>query len=206
MRKGSIWILAAIAAGAVVAQTPVGETVDMPRVKAHVATEQPHKKSELHEHKTNRVMVYLSDGEQTYTSADGKANRFTFKKGDVRWDPMAGPHYSENTGDKPFQMLEVELKDKPKTPQPAISKLDPLKIDPKHYSLVLDNPQTRVLRVKFGPKEKGLEHEHTYENLVVYLNDQARGKMGEFRIDGPRVHSEENPLDHPVERISIDIK
>ena len=103
-------------------------------------------------------------------------------------------------------MVEIELKGKPQVPPPTLSKLDPLKIDPKHYKLEFENDQVRVLRVRFGPNEKGLEHEHTYENVVVYLNDQARGKTGEMRVDGPRTHTEENPLDRAVERLSVDLK
>jgi len=199
-------LIAGFIATGLLAQTPVGTAVETPRVRAVVVTEQPKHKSALHEHKNNRVIIYLDDGEMNYTSPNGKVEKIKFKKGDVRWYPASGPHTSENPGDKPFQMMEIELKDKPQSPQPVISSLDPLKIDPKHYSLVFDNEYTRVLRVRFGPKEKGMEHTHTFENIVVYLNDQARGKAGEMRLDGPRTHTEENPLDHPVERISVDLK
>jgi uncharacterized RmlC-like cupin family protein len=202
----SLRIIAGLISTGLLAQTPVGTPIETPRVRALVVTEQPNHKSALHEHKNNRVLIYLGDGQMNYTSPDGKVEKIKFKKGDVRWDPASGPHISENPGDKPFQMLEIELRDKPQSPPPVISSLDPLKIDPKHYSLVLDNDYVRVLRVRFGPNEKGMEHTHTFENIVVYLTDQARGKMGEMRLDGPRTHTEENPLDHPVERISIDLK
>jgi quercetin dioxygenase-like cupin family protein len=188
------------------AQVPDGVRIDDPRVRVIVATEQPHKPSELHEHKMNRVMIYLGDGEMTYKSAAGKVERIKFKKGDVKWNPAMGPHISENVGAKAFQMVEIELLNTPQSPPPVLSKMDPLKLDLKHYRLEFENAQTRVLRVRFGPNEKGVEHEHTYSNVVVYLNDQARGKTGEARLDGPRTHTEENALDHPVERISVELK
>ena len=188
------------------AQPQNGVTIDDPRVRVLVATEQPHRPSALHEHAMNRVMVYLGDGAMTYTSAAGKVEKVQFKKGDVLWNPAMGPHISENVSDQPFQMVEIELKGKPQVPPLVVSKLDPLKLDPKHYKLEFENDQVRVLRVRFGAKEKGVEHEHTYSNVVVYLNDQARGKAGEARLDGPRTHAEENPLDHAVERLSIDLK
>jgi uncharacterized RmlC-like cupin family protein len=196
-------MLAALAATGLYAQT---QNIDTPRVRAFVATEQPHHPSALHEHPMNRVMIYLGDGAMSYTSPAGKVEKVQFKKGDVLWNPAMGPHISENISDHPFQMVEIELKGKPRVPPLTLSKLDPLKIDPKHYTLEFENDQVRVLRVRFGPNEKGLEHEHTYENVVVYLNDQARGKTGEMRIDGPRTHTEENPLDRAVERLSIDLK
>ena len=199
-------IIGLLATTLLYAQTPVGTPVESPRIRAVVVTAQPNQKSPLQEHKNNRVIICLSDGEMNFTSASGKVEKIKFKKGDVRWVPASGPVASENPGDKPVQMMEVELRDKPLSPPLVIAPLDPLKVDPKHYSLVFDNEYTRVLRVRFGPKEKGMEHTHTFENLVVYLNDQARGKAGEMRLDGPRTHTEENPLDHPVERISVDLK
>jgi len=63
---------------------------------------------------------------------------------------------------------------------------------------------TSIHRV--GPNEKGVLHEHTMNHVVVYLNDQRKGKAGEFRLDPPETHTEENPLDHAVERISIELK
>ena len=50
----------------------------------------------------------------------------------------------------------------------------------------------RVTRVRFGPKEKSALHEHTMDRVVVYLNDQQSGKAGQFRLNGPAKHTEEN--------------
>lgn len=60
---------------------------------------------------------------------------------------------SENITDHAFQIVEIELKNKPQA-QIAMPDLDPLKADPKHYSLEFENDQVRVLRVRFGPHEK----------------------------------------------------
>ena len=77
--------------------------IDDPRVRVVVATEQPHKPSDMHEHGMNRVMIYLGDGEMQYTTASGKVTRIKFKKGDVKWNPAEGPHISENVSDHAFQ-------------------------------------------------------------------------------------------------------
>ena len=37
---------------------------------------------------------------------------------------------------------------------------DPVKVDPKHYSVVQEDDTFRVLRVRFGPKEKSVMHDH----------------------------------------------
>ncbi len=187
------------------AQTPSNVKIDSPQARVVIATEQPHHPSALHEHKMNRVMIYLGDGQMSFTSPTGRVEKFEVNAGAARWSPATGPHISENTSDHVFQVVEIELKN---APQPSIanSDLDPVKADPKHYSLEFENDQVRVLRVRFGPREKGVRHEHKLNHIVVYLTDQARGKAGEVRLDGPMTHSEENPLDHAVERIAIDLK
>ena len=37
---------------------------------------------------------------------------------------------------------------------------DPVKVDPKHYTVIQDDENFRVLRVRFGPKEKSVMHDH----------------------------------------------
>ena len=186
-------------------QTPNNVKIDSPQARVLVVTEQPHHPSALHEHPMNRVMIYLGSGQMTRTTQDGKVQKIEFKAGDVRWSPAEGKHTSEYVTDHPFQLVEVELKNKPQ-PSMTMPDIDPLKADPKHYSLEFENDQVRVLRVRFGPHEKGVLHEHKLTHIVVYLTDQARGKAGEVRLDEPMTHTEENPLDHPVERIAIDLK
>jgi quercetin dioxygenase-like cupin family protein len=179
--------------------------IDSPQARVLVVTEQPNQPSALHEHPMNRVMIYLGTGQMLRTTPDGNVQRLEFKAGDVRWSPAEGPHKTEYIADHPIQIVEIELKNKPQTAvtMPAI---DPLKADPKHYSLEFENDQVRVLRVRFGPHEKGVLHEHKLNHIVVYLTDQARGKAGEVRLDEPMTHTEENPLDYPVERVAIDLK
>jgi quercetin dioxygenase-like cupin family protein len=184
--------------------TPPPERIDTDQVRVVLATEQPHRRGQMHEHSMNRVQIYLESGVTTLTRPDGKVDRIEYKAGDVRWSPAGGLHISENITDKPVRIVEIELKNKPK-PRKA-SDLDPLKVDPKHYSLEFENDQVRVTRVRFGPNEKGVLHEHTMDHVVVYLNDQRKGKTGQFRLDGPETHTEENPLGHAVERIAIDLK
>jgi quercetin dioxygenase-like cupin family protein len=198
-------LLAALAAVALWGQAPSNVKIDSPQARVLVVTEQPHHPSALHEHPMNRVMIYLGSGQLTRTSPDGKVQKLVFKTGDVRWSPAEGPHTSEYIADHPFQIVEIELKNKPQ-PQIEMPAIDPLTADPKHYSLEFENDQVRVLRVRFGPHEKGVLHEHKLNHIVVYLTDQAKGKAGEVRLDEPMTHTEENPLDHPVERIAIDLK
>src|SRR5262249_53806040 len=196
--------LAAIIAIGLRAEDP-NVKIDGPQARVLLVTEEPHHRNGLHQHTVNRVMVYLDGGEMTFTTPSGKAETLQFKAGDVKWSPTEGPHTSENSGARPLRIVEIELKNQP---QPAVplSDLDPARADPKHYHLEFENGQVRVLRVRFGPNEMGVLHEHKLNHIVVYLTDQARGKAGEVRQDEPMKHTEQNPLDHPVERIAIDLK
>jgi quercetin dioxygenase-like cupin family protein len=198
-------LLAIIAGVTLDAQTPNNVKIDSEQARVLVVTEQPRHPSAMHEHKMNRVQIFLAAGKMTLTSPSGKVEKLEFKAGDVHWSPAGGQHISENPTGNPFQMVEIELKNAPQ-PKVKTSDLDPLKVDPKHYKLEFENDQVRVTRVRFGPHEKGVLHEHTMNHIVVYLTDQAKGRAGEMRLDGPETHSEENPLDHAVERLAIDLK
>jgi quercetin dioxygenase-like cupin family protein len=192
-----------LAALTLMAQTP-DVKVDTAQARAVVVTEQPHHPNAMHEHNVNRIQIYLGAGEMTLTSPAGKVEKVAYKAGDVRWSPAPVRHISENTADHPFQLVEIELKNHPRPFTP--SDLDPLKTDPKHYTLEFENDQVRVLRVRLGAHEKGARHDHQLNHIVVYLTEHAKGPAGTVKIEGPDVHSEENPLDHPVERIAVDLK
>ena len=186
-------------------QEPLPTRLETDQVRVVLATEQPHRRGQMHEHATNRVQIYLNEGVTTLTRPDGKVDKVEYKAGDVRWSPAGGLHMSENITDRPVRIVEIELKGKPQ-PGIKVSDIDPVKVDPKHYKVEFENNQVRVLRVRFGPKEKGALHEHSMNRIVVYLNDQGARKAGEFRQAPPVTHTEENTLDHAAERIAIDLK
>jgi quercetin dioxygenase-like cupin family protein len=103
--------------GAAVAQDP--SQVDAKHYKVVFENDQvrvlritygPHEKSVMHEH-PNAVAVFLVDGHMKFTLPDGKTQDVTVKPGDSRWTP-AGKHLPENQGDKPFEVVLVELKTK----------------------------------------------------------------------------------------------
>ena len=71
----------------------------------------PHEKSVMHAHPAN-VAVFLTDGHGTFTLPDGKTQDAPFKAGTSQWDG-GGKHLPENVGDKPFELVLVELKAKP---------------------------------------------------------------------------------------------
>ena len=55
-----------------------------------------------------------------------------------------------------------------------------VKVDPKHYTVISENDQVRILKAHYGPHEKSVMHSHP--NVVaVYLTD---GKVVMHLLDG----------------------
>jgi hypothetical protein len=193
------------------AQTPparaaIAEKLDTPQARVYVATLQPHTPSPSpNGHTTNRVLIYLDDGVMTRQEGNGKPETIPFRRGDVRWRPASGAYVAENAGDHPIRILEIDLKGKPSGAAPA-TKLDPTVVDPDRYKVMFQNEYVRVLRIHFGPHEKGAEHEHILNRVVLYLNDQGRTKKDDVRIAGAAVHTEQNESDQPADRIAVELK
>ena len=68
----------------------------------------PGEKSVMHSH-PNAIAVFLTDSNNKMTFPDGKSAMSTVKAGQVQMTP-AGDHLPENTGDKPMELILVELK------------------------------------------------------------------------------------------------
>lgn len=189
------------------------------QVKVVRAMEKPHVKGKFHDHKLNRVMIYLQSGRQRFTYQDGRQPAtFDWKAGDVKWSPAEGMHSPEVVSNDPFNIIEIELK-KPGTGKAIASRLDPLKIDPKDYKLEFENDQVRVLRAKIEGHGVTPMHEHSLNRVTVFLTDQdfrvkdsqgkvsvVKHKAGEAVWGTPIIHSEENLSDRPFEVIAVELK
>jgi len=187
------------------APAAIAPRLDTPQARVFVATLQPRTPAiAKNGHATNRVLIYLDDGVMTRREGD-QSTRIEFHRGDVRWRPASGAYIAENIGDHPVRILEVDLKGPPAGAAP-VSKLDPVTVDGEHYKVEFENEHVRVLRIRFGPREKGQRHEHILNRVVVYLNDQTAGKADDVRMAGAATHAEENVSDQPAERIAVELK
>jgi quercetin dioxygenase-like cupin family protein len=217
--KNSIFVLSLLA-GVGIAAGQSQPMIDNDQVRVSKAIDQAHKKGQPHEHKLDRVMVYLTAGEQHITTMkDGKTTIVKYKAGDVRWSPPTGVHAGEVTSNDDVTIIEVEIK-KPGDPaKSAVPALDPVKVDPKEYSVEFENSQVRVMRIKIGAHQTTPLHEHARNRVVVYLTDQnfkitsADGKVetpqhkaGEASWGGPAKHKEENLNDKPFEVVVVELK
>jgi hypothetical protein len=188
-------------------------------VKVIDVTSQPHQKTRMHEHKINRVMVYLNAGRQHFEWQNGKPSDLTWKAGQPLWSPAAGMHTAEITSDRPVRIIEIELKKPGGGKNPGATALDPVKVISKRYSVEFENDQVRVVRVKAGPKETLPLHEHIVNRVSVLLTDQdfritsadgtvqnPKRKAGEVAWGTPAKHTEENLSDKPFETIMVELK
>lgn len=100
---------------------------------------------------------------------------------------------------------------------PALAQ-DPVTVDPAHYSVVFENDQVRVLRIRYGPNEPGVMHSHP-AGVAIYLDDingeftladgqvvNAQGKAREAVWMEAGAHQPRNMSDQPFELIQVELK
>ena len=68
----------------------------------------PHEKSIMHSH-PDAVAIFMTDATVQFSFPDGKKDSHTVKTGDSQFTP-AGVHLPQNMGDKPMEVILVELK------------------------------------------------------------------------------------------------
>src|SRR4030081_1471706 len=101
---------------------------------------------------------------------------------------------------------------------PTLSAQDAVKVDPKHYTVVTENDQVRILKVHYGPHEKSVMHSHPTA-VAVFLTD-AKGqftfpdgkkqefasKAGETQYSASTIHLPENTGDKAMDIIVVELK
>jgi quercetin dioxygenase-like cupin family protein len=107
----------AFATGMAVAQDPTqvdGKhykvTFENDQVRILRITYGAHEKSVMHEH-PNSIAVFLVDGRIKFTRPDGQSEERDVKAGQSVWNP-AGKHLPENMGERPFEVVLIEMKAK----------------------------------------------------------------------------------------------
>ena len=216
--------LVLLAATAAVLSAQVQRTnpvvIDNEQVRVLKVVDAPHRKGRLHEHTMNRVMIYLNDGNIVLAYEDGKTDDQKVKAGEVRWSQAGGKHTSENLSTGPVEIVEIELKSKAGgESKPISTPLDPVKIHPANYKVLLENDQVRVVRVRLEARMKVKQHEHTLNRVQVYLTDssakitsadgtvsESTRKAREVALAGPAKHEEENLLGTASEVVMVELK
>jgi quercetin dioxygenase-like cupin family protein len=95
---------------------------------------------------------------------------------------------------------------------------DAVKVDPKHYTVVSENAQVRILRVHYGPHEKSVMHSHP-ATVAVFLGPTSgwftfpdgktqdfSAKLGDAVYTPAATHLPENTGDQGFDLIVIELK
>ena len=95
---------------------------------------------------------------------------------------------------------------------------DAVKVDPKHYTVEFENDQVRVLRIRYGPREKSVMHKHPASVAIFLTDSNARftfpngrteerpAKAGQVLEAAAGTHLPENLSDQPFEVIQVELK
>lgn len=101
---------------------------------------------------------------------------------------------------------------------PQMRAQDPVKVDPEHYKVEMENDDVRVLRIRYGPGEESKMHEHPKGVAVFLTNSNASftmpdgktqpvtGKAGQVIWTDGDEHQPKNMGDKPMEVIQIELK
>ena len=184
------------------------------RVRVLHFNEPAHGKLPMHSHPAYVTVGFTADHSK-YTFPDGKTTDERSKADDVTYSKGLTHAYENLSGTKSESVM-VELK-KPGAGAPKITQ-DPVKVDPKHYKVVLNNDQFRVLRVKYGPHEKSVMHEHP-ASVAVFITDghakftlpdgtsqDSNSKAHDATWADAGKHLPENVGDKPFEVIVVELK
>ncbi len=95
---------------------------------------------------------------------------------------------------------------------------DPVKVDAKHYHVLVDNARVRVLHVALGPGEKTAAHEHPDSIIIPLANSNVRFTLADGKtvpsdlksetavFDPASKHAGENLGKTGVEAIVVELK
>jgi quercetin dioxygenase-like cupin family protein len=100
----------------------------------------------------------------------------------------------------------------------AAAAQDPVKVDPKHYRVTLENENVRVLRISVPPHESAPMHSHPASVLIWITDshiklihpdgktDEAFRKAGQTNWSEAEVHAGENIGDTVSECVQVEFK
>ena len=95
---------------------------------------------------------------------------------------------------------------------------DPIRVDPDHYKVEINNKHVRVLRIHYGPHEKSVMHGHPGvvgiflsdgQSRFTYPNGKSEDvswKAGDTMWFGTLEHLPENLSDNAFDLIAVEVK
>jgi uncharacterized RmlC-like cupin family protein len=162
-------VLVIAAAFTALAAAQGGAPIENEFVRVVIANDQPHKASAPHQHKQNRVMIYLDSGDLELKHADGKVEHQHWKPGDVAFSAAGGIHTSENVSSRPIRIVEIELRNHGKAGAAAGP--------PDRTHALIDNEQVRVYKGSNPPASGHYVAVNTNTGAVAWDRAPAGGPI-----------------------------
>jgi hypothetical protein len=163
------------------------------------------------------VNVTIPAGQEPteYTPAALPLVRIDLDSRKTRYVDNSSLHELARTSDKPVREIRVELK---AAPMAKALTLDAVRIDPARYKVDFENEIVRVVRLGFGPREKGVMVEHPPRVLATLTDVSVKllfqdGKTDERGapagvaawLEGETLLTE-NASDQPLEVVLVEPK
>lgn len=176
------------------ATDPARVPIDNDFVRVARAVEEVGHRSRAHGHPNSKVSVFLDAGEQTLvTTADGGRNVRVVKPGDAIFDLPVVEHVSLNTAKTRLRVVQVDIKKKAGEELVAVAfdPRDPVKADPAHFSVVAENGQVRVLRLRLPAGARTAISQRVMPSVTVFLTAatlRLTGAGGAITTESPAQH------------------
>ena len=100
--------------------------------------------------------------------------------GSARYSDSVSPDDSQRPGNAAVREIRVELKSAPETTPLA---LDAVRIEPTRFKVVFENDRVRVVRLRFGPRERGVMVSHPPRVLVTLTDVSVKLLFADGRTD-----------------------
>lgn len=175
------------------------------KVRILRALYRPHDRLEMHSHPA-KAEVQITEGTLRIFMPDGKWRDDPGKAGEFFWlEPTR--HAVENTGSKPVELVEIEMKNAnapsrsaAAPPHPAASQAsEPVPVEQEpHHRWIFENQYVRVLDVVLAPSESTLFHTHSHDSIAVRLTDsqvQEQPAHGEWRPASKMIPGESRSME-----------
>ena len=101
---------------------------------------------------------------------------------------------------------------------PVLSAQNAVKTDPKHYTVISENAEVRILKIHYGAHEKSIMHSHP-DSVAIFLTDSTfeftlpdgkkeshTVKVGDAQFTPAGTHLPENTGDKGSELILVELK
>jgi quercetin dioxygenase-like cupin family protein len=158
-----------------------------------------------HTHPFSAVVIQLTPGDVDMTIGP-EHSALRREAGGVWFIPANVPHAAVNAGTMPFEQIAIAIKQtRPPTPAAAPTEAPP----GITRTAVIDNPETRVVRVRFAPGAREPVHTHPHDLLTVQVTSgHLEILMGSEKTTGERApgHVQFVPRDVPHAYASVDAR